>query len=189
MTILLTAISGIFLVVFGVLLIVYKRLSITPFIEEDMPSTDHTITEVPVATPEPQKQPSKPVSVPNDNASPLITFCTAIRDNEGKPGDLNYRNNNPGNCRCSKVGYAAMYGNVKCVNNFSVFPTYDLGWQYLLNLVRFRIIKNKDWTFIDFFNNYAPTSDNNDPHAYASFVAKRCGQPVDKKISDYFNGV
>jgi hypothetical protein len=33
--------------------------------------------------------------------------------------------NNSGNCRCSRVGYAPIYGAVKCANNFAVFPTIE----------------------------------------------------------------
>jgi hypothetical protein len=152
----------------------------------EMPSLDslHTPTTPPQAPPVPPTAP-QPVVATLPSHTALITFCTAIRDNEGGPTNINYKQNNPGNCRCSPVGYAPMYGNVRCVNNFSFFPTYELGWLYLQNLVHFRIHAHPDWTFLDFFNNYAPTGDQNDPHTYANFVAKRCGRPVDSKISSY----
>lgn len=114
----------------------------------------------------------------------LIDFCTYLRDYEGKPGDLNYRNNNPGNCRCSKVGYAASYGTVKCVNNFAVFSTYELGWLYLQNLVKERCAKHPTWTIKDFFANYAPTGDNNNPSLYAKNVAGRLGVGTDFLIKN-----
>ena len=122
--------------------------------------------------------------------SKLDTFCEAIRDFEGSPGDLNYENNNPGNCRCSPVGYLAKYGNVLCVNTasgeFAKFPTYELGWEYLENLVHYRALSNPTWTFIDFFNEYAPSNDNNNPHEYAQYVATRCGVSASSLLKDYF---
>lgn len=115
----------------------------------------------------------------------LDKFCTAIRDFEGVPGDLNYKNNNPGNCRCSPMGYLAKYGDVKCINNFAVFPTYELGWEYLENLVYYRIEAHPTWTFLDFFNVYAPTGDNNNPNNYANHVAAQCGVSVDTVLSTW----
>lgn len=132
-------------------------------------------------------QPKAPVNVVTATKSTnLVKFCTAIRDFEGKPGDLNYKNNNPGNARCSPVGYLPKYGFVKCVNNFAVFSTYALGWEYLNNLVHFKAVSHPTWTILDFFNNYAPTSDNNPTKRYASFVAKRMGVSVNTKLNKLF---
>ncbi len=116
----------------------------------------------------------------------LVTFATAIRDFEGKPGDLNYKNNNPGNFRCSPVGYSSAYGVVRCIGNFAVFPTYQQGWHYLLNSISNRVKKHPQWTFLDFFNDYAPPSDNNPTKSYATFVATRCGVSINTKLSEYF---
>ncbi len=115
--------------------------------------------------------------------SKLEIFCTQIRNFEGIPGDLNYQNNNPGNVRCSPVGYRSMYGDVKCSNGFAVFPTYELGWEYLLNLVHYRAQLHPNWTILDFFNQYAPTGDNNQPNNYAAFVARHCGVSVDTTLA------
>ena len=106
----------------------------------------------------------------------LDDFCRAIRDYEGKAGDRNYRNNNPGNCRYSSVGYLPVYGHVgKDAQNFAVFGTYALGWLYLQNLVKYKINTNPGQTIIDFFKVYAPSSDGNDPVRYAAYVAGQCG--------------
>lgn len=136
--------------------------------QEDMPSTDNIV----VATVMPPEVPKQP---PTGSNPMLTTFCTAIRDYEGSPGNLNYKNNNPGNTRCSAVGYLPKYGHVTCVNNFAVFESYDLGWEYLQNLVIYRAELHPDWTIGDFFRNYAPSGDNNNPSKYAEFVATRCG--------------
>lgn len=116
----------------------------------------------------------------------LDTFCAAIRDFEGKPGDLNYRNNNPGNFRCSPVGYLAKYGNVQCVNGFAKFPTYELGWLYLQNWVHLTAQLHPKWTIRDFFYHYAPPADDNPTEAYAKSVASRCGVSVDTTLAALF---
>src|SRR6185295_3022805 len=57
--------------------------------------------------------PIQPVqaSSPAIHTKPMLErFCDAIALMEG----ANPANNNEGNCRCSPVGYAPMYGNVKC---------------------------------------------------------------------------
>lgn len=105
---------------------------------------------------------------------PIEAFCMAIRDYEGAPGDKNYRNNNPGNFRCSRVGYDPKYGVVKCdKDNFAIFSSYQMGWLYLTNIVRIRAQIHPTWTIYDFFSNYAPTNDRNNPKLYAQFVARR----------------
>lgn len=147
---------------------------------------------MPEPIPVPQNSPVEPVPPPeSEYEAPhadtmLETFCGAIKDFEGAPGQLNYRNNNPGNCRCSKVGYLPKYGNVRCVNNFAVFETWALGWEYLLNLVNHRASEHPNWTITDFFNVYAPTADSNDPNRYARFVAARCGVPVNTTLATLF---
>lgn len=122
------------------------------------------------------------------NKATLNNFCLAIRDHEGNPGDLNYKNNNPGNFRCSSVGYDRKYGIVLCVETasgkFAKFETYELGWLYLQNIVKERINKHPDWTLIDFFSNYAPSTDGNNPVLYAKYVAYRMGVGSDFKIKN-----
>lgn len=110
----------------------------------------------------------------------LEDFCTAIRDYEGAPGDRNYRNNNPGNCRFSSVGYASVYGEVKRdKDNFAIFRDYATGWLYLRNLVLSKVAKNPTQTIAQFMSVYAPTGDNNDPALYAVFIARRLGVKTD----------
>ena len=154
-----------------------------------MPSLDHlsTIPEpdvVPASVPPvqaPQSPKTAPQSVSNDH---LIVMCTAIKDFEG----ANPANNNPGNCRCSPIGYLPKYGDVKCnPHNFAVFPSYELGWEYLQALVYHRVLLHPEWTFLDFFNSYAPSSDNNPTLAYATFVSNHCSVPVDSKVSVYLS--
>jgi hypothetical protein len=120
--------------------------------------------------------------------NPILKFCQSIQNYEGVPGDLSYRNNNPGNCRCSPAGYLPKYGNVRCVNKFSVFTTMAIGMEYLENLVHQRVILHPEWTFLDFFTNYAPVTDGNDPVRYSNTVAEDCGVPPTTLVSAYFSG-
>lgn len=148
----------------------------------------------PPVPPQPAPEPTKPVEptkpapvIPKQNSKVMLDkFCTAIMNFEGGPGDLNHINNNPGNFRCSPVGYMPKYGNVKCRGGFAVFPTFDLGWQYLQAMVHYRATMHPHWTILDFFMNYAPPSDHNPTHAYANNVAHACGVPVTTTLKELF---
>lgn len=108
--------------------------------------------------------------------SKLDELCLAIRDYEGKPGDLNYRNNNPGNVRGRN-------------GKFLKFTTMEEGMNYLKDYVRraatgeHRAYK-KGCTLLQFFKVYAPSNDNNNPDAYAKHIAKRLGVTVDTRVVD-----
>ena len=107
----------------------------------------------------------------------IIKLATYIRDYEGAPGDRNYRNNNPGNCRYYDGGYLKKYGNVKQdKDGFAIFPTYDQGFLYLCNmLLNWAKTTRKDWTILKLMQSYAPGSDGNNPEAYAANLSKRLG--------------
>ena len=116
----------------------------------------------------------------------LDIFCGAIKDYEGGPNDANHKNNNPGNARFNKGGYLPKYGTVRrSPSGFAIFPTWAQGWAYLEAMVSQMAKKHPTWTFVDFFSHYAPTEDDNEPIAYAKFVAKRCGVVVDKTVASY----
>lgn len=121
--------------------------------------------------------PVEPVKeIPTEKSDLLTLICQAITDFEGKPGDRNYINNNPGNVKYSTVGYLPKYGEVKKDNrNFAIFKDYETGWLYLKNLVLDKCKRHPEWNLVSFFKEYAPASDDNQPEVYASFVAKRMG--------------
>lgn len=122
------------------------------------------------------------------SSSLLDKFCLAIRDYEGAPGDANYRNNNPGNCRYYEGGYLPVYEPVlRSPAGFAVFKNMATGTLYLENLVKEKIHNHPRWTLSDFFENYAPSSDNNNPLLYASFVARRLGVSVSYQCSQILN--
>lgn len=146
----------------------------------NLPMNQDTPPEPPIMPPDAPKPPTPSISM-------LEHFCVALRDYEGKPGDLNYRNNNPGNCRCSSVGYLKKYGDVKCVNGFAKFPTYELGWEYLLALIKSKIKQHPTWTIRDLMRHYAPVEDNNDPDRYAAYLASRLAVTPDYPMSKIVN--
>lgn len=126
---------------------------------------------------EPQVTVAPPaVSQPEPRGSLLLEWATAIRDYEGQPGDLSYRNCNP--------------GNLKGLNGkFLKFKTWDEGWNALLDyLTRAATGKHKaykpEFTLLRFFQTYAPSSDKNNPNKYAEYVAKRLGVPVTEQIKN-----
>ena len=143
------------------------------------------------ATPATETTPIAPVTPQPVVVAPvqsmLYRFCLAIRDYEGEPGALNYRLNNPGDCRPSPVGYLPKYGNVEIIDTdtdpaypyhvgkFAKFPTYELGWEYLTEIVKEYAAQNPTQNIIQFFQHYAPSSDNNNPTHYGIFVARRIG--------------
>lgn len=114
-------------------------------------------------------QPEAVLTQPEASKSDRLSlFCQYLTDFEGKPGDLNYRNKNPGNIR-GRDG------------KFLVFKTWDIGMEYLKDYV-LKAITGKhlaykkyypSMNFYQFFRVYAPTSDNNQPSHYAEVVCKR----------------
>jgi hypothetical protein len=149
------------------------------------PAPSISPVEAPIVPPAP---PAPSPTVPPAHESKLETFCLAIRTHEGWfPGSRSQKNNNPGNCRYSNVGYLDIYKPVlRDPQNFAVFKDYATGWLYLQNLIREKIKAHPDWTLFEFFagrlqqngtrvGGYAPAEDNNDPTAYAAAVGKQVG--------------
>ena len=105
----------------------------------------------------------------------IADFAEGIKQYEGfSPGSRSQRNNNPGNLKF--VNQAGTTG--EDTGGFAIFSTYDLGWQALLRQLRLAVtdkslIYKSKMTLIEFFAEYAPRRDNNNPVAYASFIAQR----------------
>ncbi|MFA5272323.1 MAG: hypothetical protein WC412_08340 [Candidatus Omnitrophota bacterium] len=118
-------------------------------------------------------------------------WALAIKRHEGYyPGSASYRNNNPGNFRCSSL-VMGEFGATKCVNNLAVFPTYEKGWaalkQFLIYACTDKLRSYKStMTLLEFYQRYAPSSDNNNPTNYASAVAKDLGISINAKIGSLY---
>lgn len=153
-----------------------------PFIRADITRNNEPIPMPPIEPKPPvESTPVSPMApTPPAPAHPLLQqFCLAIRDYEGAPGDRNYKNNNPGNCRYSSVGYLPLYGHVgKDKDNFAIFRDYATGWLYLNNLIKSKVQENPHQSILTFMESYAPTGDGNNPKLYATFIAKRLGVDI-----------
>lgn len=165
----------------------YLETWITHVMEKLYPMDAPKLPVQPTSIPQPVVYPDARIQ-PVQSPRRLEIFCNAITAYEGGPGDPNHLNNNPGDCRCSPVGYLAKYGKVGCSpGGFAVFSSWDLGMEYLQNLVNQRATVHPEWTFLEFFQNYAPSGDKNSPDLYAAFVAKRCGVSVTCTLKQYFS--
>lgn len=119
------------------------------------------------------EEPAPPPVIPVDNKKELLQkMCLAIKKHEGwYEGSRSWRNNNPGNCRYSSVGYLAKYGVVeKDKDNFAIFKDYATGYLYLQNLILEKCRKNPNQNLYAFFEVYAPSFENDSKH-YARIVA------------------
>ena len=102
----------------------------------------------------------------------LTNMCKSIALIEG----ANPANHNPANARYYSDGYAPYYGHVgMSPGGFAMFANDELGWHYLHEMVKGKILKHPEWTLLDFFSSYAPVEDDNDPVHYSQVVAKAIG--------------
>lgn len=138
-----------------------------------------------VETPQLPPTPSVP---PIPTSSKLTEFCEAIKTYEGYfPGSRSYLNNNPGNLRFT--AYTESLGATsKDAKNFCIFPSYAIGFEALKQFIRDagnNLLKSyHDKDILGFFAVYAPSSDSNNPNAYAIFVASKLKVATSTKLKD-----
>lgn len=111
----------------------------------------------------------------------INTIAQAIQTMEGYfPGSLSYTNNNPGNLTpagqpgCTPVG------------GYCSFPTYDAGYQALLNQISLDASRGE--TIAQFTAKYAPAAAGNDPTSYANYLASAAGLSPSDPLSDALAG-
>ncbi len=110
----------------------------------------------------------------------LDRFCLAIQDIEGWWWQSrSWRNKNPGNLRF--MGQEGTIGHDK--QGFAIFKNYENGFRALRRIVERANeggskIYHKDMDLYQFFQKYAPASDNNRPYQYAQSVAKKLDIPI-----------
>lgn len=125
----------------------------------------------------------KPIEKPVDK---LELFCKAIQEFEGfYKGSRSYRNNNPGNI---KFAFQANTTG-KDPQGFAIFKTYNDGFNALKNMVRRACeghskVYSPNNTILEYFQIYAPASDNNYPEKYAKYVATKSGLSLKSKIRE-----
>lgn len=127
-------------------------------------------------------EPTKPSNL-------MDKWADAIQKHEGwYPGSRSYRNNNPGN-----IKYIGQKRAIGSDGTFCIFATYADGRQELMDLLT-RAASGKssyyrpEMTLRQFYAVYAPSSDNNNPDAYALAVAKSMGISVDTQIKNILDG-
>lgn len=104
----------------------------------------------------------------------LQSLASAHERHEGWfAGSLSQRNRNPGNLRLTNYQRKA-YGAVAGDKGFAKFPSYEAGFQALMDDIRAKIMGGsahinyqKNPTLLDYVKVYAPASDGNDPVRYA----------------------
>src|SRR3954452_9522821 len=110
----------------------------------------------------------------------LTDLALAHQKHEGWfPGSLSQRNNNPGNLRLTlsqRQAYKAVPGD----GGFARFPSYQLGFQALMDDIKAKITGHSahiDYsrhpTFLDYVKVYAPSDDGNDPSGYCQALCRQ----------------
>jgi hypothetical protein len=95
-------------------------------------------------------------------------------------GNINWRNNNPGNIRAG--AFATSMGAIGENGGFAVFPSMEMGRKAADTLLKGKSYANL--SAAQAINRWAPASDNNDPAAYAASIAKQTGLDMSKKYTD-----
>lgn len=118
------------------------------------------------------------------------TIAATIQQMEGYyPGTVAYVNNNPGN-----LMYAGQAGATKSPSGYAVFPSYDAGYQALLNQIQ--NYANRGLTIEQMMDLYAPAPSatcttacaGNNPTLYANTVANSLGVSTDTTVADAIGG-
>ena len=125
-------------------------------------------------------------SIKPKTESRIVEWAKAIETYEGYfEGSRSWRNKNPGNLRF--VGQPKAIG--KDDKNFCIFATYQDGFNALTQMLTNACTgKSKtykpDMSLLDFFSLYAPSTDKNNPSAYAFWVADKLNVKPDDPIKN-----
>lgn len=120
------------------------------------------------------------------------SIAAAIQTQEGyippnakyPQGSLAYQNNNPGNIRFLKSGYNYP-GASQGAGGFARYPDFATGWAALQHQIQVQINAGQNLT--QFFNQYAPSFENNTP-GYIASVAMQTGIDPSIPLINYQNG-
>jgi hypothetical protein len=115
--------------------------------------------------------------------SGLQTIAATIQQVEGYyPGTLAYTNNNPGN-----LIYVGQAGASPGAGGFASFPTYDAGYQALLNQIQ--NYANRGLTIDQMMAIYAPAGQgSNNPSSYANTIANNLGVSTSTPVATAISG-
>lgn len=116
--------------------------------------------------------------------SPIDAVALAIFHYEGqRPGNRNYRNNNPGNLRDSSVPHSMD------PDGYCIFASFVAGFTAAAEDLRAKFRGTNSHglgpssTLLDLFRVYAPSGDNNAPDTYAEFVAGWLSEAYGKPLT------
>ena len=98
-------------------------------------------------TPLPPPPAPEPIPAIDPEVHYLTLLCEGMKTYEGwYPGSRSYRNNNPGNCKYSSVGYLPIYQPVKRdKDNFAIFKDVATGSLYHRNLLKSKAKEHPTW--------------------------------------------
>ena len=139
----------------------------------------NTIAEQPYTPPEPPQLESVPRETSIDRINLLVDI---IQEFEGfYAGSRAQVNNNPCNLRWSAYQTGKLAG-------FAYFDTYQQGREACRHQITIAAdgrsrVYTPDMTLLEFFNVYAPSSDNNQPSVYYAYVIEHTGFPAEMPIS------
>jgi hypothetical protein len=120
-------------------------------------------------------------------------FANALTKTEGKPGDLNYRNNNPGNMR-PPGGKPNFWSGQTGVDSkgFAIFKSWSDGWaalkhQLALDASRgFSVLElSRKWLGMDPKGN-SNITDQGDAYAKAQSIAQELGADINDSLKSIF---
>ena len=160
------------------------------------PTTSATPVPVPVptpATPTPTPATPTPTPAPASASTPTTAPSTATvgKHTDGTRyvsygngevktgGTVSWRNNNPGNIEAGD--FANRHGAIGSDGRFAVFPDADTGTKAKSSLLKGPSYEGK--TLVDVMKKYAPAPEN-DPQAYADYIAEKAGIDTSSVISD-----
>ena len=93
------------------------------------------------------------------NITPTIqAMAQAVTNQEGQPGDRNYRNNNPGNLKPPNGGIYWPGQTGVDGGGFAVFDSWADGMSALQNNLAVHIANNPSQSITDYFAQYSPDS-------------------------------
>jgi hypothetical protein len=121
---------------------------------------------------------SSSFTVKGSNTIELKREGNVVEVREG--GDLNWRNNNPGNIRYGE--YAKSKGAIGENAGFAIFPTMEMGRKAQDDLLRSK--NYKDLNLSQAVARWAPAADKNDPAAYVNYIVNSTGLDPNKKYVD-----
>lgn len=107
----------------------------------------------------------------------------------GKPGDLNVRNNNPGNLKFAHQPHALCPD----ARGFAMFPTMATGREALVADLQSKLHRYSGWSMLQVMTRYLGGDPQNpvatgegNPFHYASYIATRLGVKPSDTLAEIF---